>query len=66
MKPDFRDLLRALSAAGARIDPAPANAERVYQALRSFGVPLDERSEADLSIPDVVSRSEWRPDESTS
>lgn len=78
MNPDFRDLLRALSDAGARflvvgayadsfhsepratghldiwIDPTPENAARVYRALISFGAPVSELSESDLSTPDVV------------
>ena len=78
MNPDFHDLLRALSDAGARflvvgayavsfhsepratgdldiwIDPTPENAARVYRALISFGAPVSELSESDLSAPDVV------------
>ena len=78
MNPDFRDLLRALSDAGARflvvgayavsfhsepratgdldlwVDPTRDNAARVYRALASFGAPLTELSESDLSTPDVV------------
>ena len=78
MNPDFRDLLRALSDAGARflvvgayavsfhsepratgdldiwIDAAPDNAARVYRALTTFGAPLAELSETDLSTADLV------------
>lgn len=36
------------------VDPTPANASRVHQALRAFGAPLAELSEADLTEPDLV------------
>ncbi|MDB5099859.1 MAG: hypothetical protein JWM80_4280 [Cyanobacteria bacterium RYN_339] len=32
----------------------PANAERVYQALKAFGAPLDELALADLLEPEMV------------
>lgn len=36
------------------IEPTPENATRAYAALRTFGAPLHELSEADLARPDVV------------
>jgi hypothetical protein len=36
------------------IDPAPDNAERVYQALSAFGAPLEDVSESDFADPDLV------------
>ncbi|HTO12448.1 MAG TPA: hypothetical protein VMQ51_12825 [Candidatus Binatia bacterium] len=78
MNPDFRDLLRALSDAGARflvvgayavsfhaepratgdldiwIDRSSDNAGRVYRALVTFGAPLTELTERDLTAADTV------------
>jgi hypothetical protein len=36
------------------IDPTPANAIRVYSALRAFGAPLTDLSENDLTQPELV------------
>jgi hypothetical protein len=36
------------------VRPTPENAERVWRALVSFGAPLHDLTEADLSAPDVV------------
>ena len=36
------------------IEATPENAQRVYTALRTFGAPLQELTEADLATPDVV------------
>jgi hypothetical protein len=36
------------------IDPTPANARRVYGALRDFGAPLENLREEDLTNPDLV------------
>lgn len=36
------------------VDPDPANAERVYAALRVFGAPLTDLSTLDLSNPEMV------------
>lgn len=36
------------------IRPTPANAQRVWQALVTFGAPLDELVIEDLSTPDIV------------
>ena len=36
------------------IEATPANAARVFRALRTFGAPLEDLSEADLAQPDVV------------
>lgn len=36
------------------IDRAPANAARVFAALRAFGAPLESLHEADLAAPDLV------------
>ena len=36
------------------VRPGPANARRVLQALRAFGAPLQDLSEADLSQPGLI------------
>jgi len=36
------------------VDATPNNAARVYEALRSFGAPLDDVSERDFSVPGIV------------
>jgi hypothetical protein len=36
------------------IEATPANAARVFRALRTFGAPLKDLREADLAQPDVV------------
>jgi hypothetical protein len=36
------------------VDPTPANAQRLMQALRTFGAPLAEVVEADFARPGVV------------
>jgi hypothetical protein len=36
------------------VEPSAANARRVMQALRAFGAPLDEVSEADFARPGIV------------
>jgi hypothetical protein len=36
------------------IDPTPANAARVYRALREFGAPLTDLSESELTQPEIV------------
>jgi hypothetical protein len=36
------------------VEPAAANAARVFRALRAFGAPLQGLAEADLTQPDVV------------
>jgi hypothetical protein len=38
------------------VEPTAANASRVFQALRAFGAPLQDLSEADLAQRDVVYR----------
>jgi len=78
LNPDYRDMLSALSAAGAEylvvgayalaahglpratgdidfwIRPSPANADRVLEALREFGVPLRDLTRDDLARPGTV------------
>lgn len=78
LNPDYRDMLFALSDAGADflvvgafamaahgypratgdidlwIRPSAQNAERVWQALRSFGAPLFDLALDDLMTPDTV------------
>ena len=36
------------------VEATPENAQRVVQALRSFGAPMDQVSEADFASPGVV------------
>lgn len=36
------------------VDSSPENATRVHRALRAFGAPLTDLSEADLTQPDLV------------
>ena len=78
LNPDYRDMLSALSAAGAEylvvgayalaahglpratgdidfwIRPTPANADRVLNALREFGAPLQDLTRDDLARPGTV------------
>jgi len=45
---------RATGDLDLRLEPSPENAARAYAALRRFGAPLHELTEADLASPGVV------------
>ena len=47
-------------------EPDPANAARVYEALRRFGAPLHELATADLERPGTIFQIGWLRTGSTS
>ena len=55
VNPDFRDLFAALNEAQARhFVASPANAPRVFRALRDFGAPMSGVPESDFLAPGAV------------
>jgi hypothetical protein len=50
----FHSRPRATGDLDVWVEPTTVNAVRVFQALRSFGAPLEGLAEADLTKPDVV------------
>jgi len=50
----FHSRPRATGALDLWVEPTAANAARVSRALRTFGAPLQELTQADLTQPDVV------------
>jgi hypothetical protein len=50
----FHSRPRATGALDLWVEPTAANAARVFRALRTFGAPLQELTQADLTQPDVV------------
>ena len=47
-------IVRATGDLDIWVRPTPANAERVWQALRQFGAPLDQITREELAIDDIV------------
>lgn len=47
-------LVRATKDLDVWIRPTPNNARRVFKALAAYGAPLDDLTEADLSVPGLI------------